>query len=43
MFTESSLKMLPTLASDSHDDVPEEYLWPNEPPESEADGVGVDT
>jgi len=39
MFTQSSLKMLPTLTSDSHNNVPNKYLWYND---SEADRIGVD-
>ena len=37
MFTEDSLKMLPTLTSDSHDDVPDERLWCNDFSDSESD------
>jgi len=43
MFTESPLKMLPILTSDSHDDVSEEQSCPDDSRESEADGAGVDT
>jgi len=41
MFTESSLKMLPILTSDSHDDVPDEWSWYNDSSDSEEDEIGV--
>ena len=41
IFTESSLKISPTLTFDSHDDVPDEWSWYNDSSDSEVDGIGV--
>jgi len=42
MFTESSLKIPPTLTYDSHDDVLDEWSWYNNSSDSEVYGIGVD-
>jgi len=43
MFTKRLLKMAPTLISDSHDDVPDEWSWLTHCSGSESDKTKVDT